>query len=495
LVRGSSLLLTGRVLSKGVNFLIQVLIVRFLSQTAFGAFAYALSIVMLTQGVMSLGLGRAITRFVPIYHEEGDHDRLFGSLLLFPGTILSLGLAVALLVHSFPGLLGSFVSDELAVSLILIMIFLAPVQALDELLVGLFASFASARSIFFRKHVVAPGLKLAVVLLLITTGQNVSFLAAGYLAVSALGVVVYSWMLIRLMKRMGVFDHFRRRTINIPWREVFGFSIPLMTTDLVYIVMNTVNVVLLEHFHDTVSVATFRAVQPTAKMNQLIMVSFATLYMPMASRLFARNDREGINQLYWQSAIWIACFTFPVFALTFSIAKPITILLYGARYEQSAGILALLAFGYYFNAALGFNGMTLKVFNKMRYVVALNFTTALVNLGLNVFLIPRYGAIGAAWGTLCALIFHNILKQAGLRLGTGISLFEWRYARVYVSIILTAALLLVVQLATSAPVYASIALAGLGSFLVLRLNRRTLTLGETFPEVMRLPLVRWIFKE
>jgi O-antigen/teichoic acid export membrane protein len=495
LVRGSSLLLTGRILSKGANFVIQVLIVRYLSQTAFGAFAYALSVVTLAEGVLSLGLGRAITRFVPIYHERGDHDRLFGSLVLFPGTIISLGLAVALLLHTFRGVLGSFVSDELAVSLLLVLIFLAPIQALDELLVGLFASFASARSIFFRKHVLAPALKLGVVLLLVATGGDVSFLAAGYVAVSAAGVAVYSWMLVRLMRQAGVFERFNRRTIEIPWREVFAFSIPLMTTDLVYIVMNTVSVILLERFHDTTAVASFRAVQPAAKLNQLIMASFATLYMPMASRLFARNDRDGINRLYWESATWIACFSFPIFALTFSIAEPITVLLFGARYQQSAGILALMAFGYYFNAALGFNGMTLKVFNRMRYVVGLNVVTALVSFALNFLLIPRFGAMGAAWGTLGALVFHNILKQAGLRLGTGISLFEWRYARVYVTVAVAAAALLLVQIATSAPAWASIALAGLASLLVLRVNRGALTLAETFPELMRLPLVRWIFKE
>ena len=39
-IRGSSLLLTGRLLSLAVNFATQVLIVRYLSKTDFGAFAH-----------------------------------------------------------------------------------------------------------------------------------------------------------------------------------------------------------------------------------------------------------------------------------------------------------------------------------------------------------------------------------------------------------------------------------------------------------------------
>ena len=54
---------------------VQVLIVRYLSKAEFGAFAYTLSIVLFTTTVITLGLDRAVTRFIPIYHEQGAYDR------------------------------------------------------------------------------------------------------------------------------------------------------------------------------------------------------------------------------------------------------------------------------------------------------------------------------------------------------------------------------------------------------------------------------------
>jgi hypothetical protein len=72
-IRGSSLLLVGRFLSRGVTFAVQILIVRYLSKSDYGAFAYALSIVTLGTTVVTFGLDRAITRFVPIAgHNRGD---------------------------------------------------------------------------------------------------------------------------------------------------------------------------------------------------------------------------------------------------------------------------------------------------------------------------------------------------------------------------------------------------------------------------------------
>jgi O-antigen/teichoic acid export membrane protein len=495
-IRGSSLLLAGRLFSKFVNLIIQVLTVRVLSEADYGAFAYALSLVALGETIATIGLDRAITRFVPIYHEKRDYDKLFGTMIMVVGTVLAIGAAMILLVFGFQGLIGqSLIKDQQAVALLLILIALSPVQALDGLMVGLFAVFASPRAIFFRKHVVAPGLKLVAVVLLIMSGSNVFVLAGGYLAAGALGVAIYTGILLRLMRDQGWFQHFNLRSISMPWKEVFAFTIPLLSSDLVYVLMNSSDVILLERFHNTSEVAALKAVHPAAMMNQLVMTSFALLFTPMAARLFARDDREGINNLYWQTAIWIAVFSFPIFALSFSLAEPLTVLLFGARYEQSAIILALLSLGYYFNAALGFNGLTLKVFGKLRYIVTVNIAAALVNVGVNLLLIPRYGALGAAIGTCGTLVAHNLFKQAGLALGTGISLFEWRHLKIYMVIALGALGLLLIQITLSPPPLVSLVLAGLASGLVILINRSSLAVGQTFPELLRFPFMRRLFGE
>jgi O-antigen/teichoic acid export membrane protein len=221
-------------------------------------------------------------------------------------------------------------------------------------------------------------------------------------------------------------------------------------------------------------------------------LSFTPLATPVAARMFARKDREGINNLYWQTAIWIAVLTFPVFALTFSLAQPVTETLYGSQYADSATYLTLLSLGYYFNAALGFNGLTLKVYGRLRYVVSINVVAALVNLGLNLILIPRYGPLGAAIGTCSTLILHNFLKQAGLLLGTGVRLFRGRDLAVYASIALGAGFLLALQLLVSPPALVGFAAAVVVSLGVVAFSRKSLRAGEMFPELMRFRIARLI---
>src|SRR3954452_24736732 len=102
-IRGSSLLLAGRMLSLVVNFATQVLIVRYLSKTDFAAFAYGLSIVTLGESVAVLGLDKAVSRFLPIYEERRQYDKLFGTLLMVAGSVLSVGLAFVLLAFGLHG--------------------------------------------------------------------------------------------------------------------------------------------------------------------------------------------------------------------------------------------------------------------------------------------------------------------------------------------------------------------------------------------------------
>lgn len=485
------LLLVGRLISKLANFVAQILIVRYLSQTAYGGFAYALAIVGSAQSIASLGLDRAIVRFLPIYQEQRDYHRLFGTIFMTVTVIISLGIAFALILYGFQDFIGRSVRDEQALALLLVLIFLAPIQALDDLLIGLFAVFAKPRSIFLRRYVLAPGLKLAVVIGLILSRSDVYFLAIGYLASALLGVGIYGFLLFRVLRDQGLFENWSFRQLVVPWREVLGFSIPLLTTDLVYVTMTTMNVVLLQHFWSATAVASYRAVEPTARLSELVMASFTILYTPLAARMFANKDRIGINHLYWQTAVWIAILSYPIFLLTCSLAHPVTLLFYGAEYEQSAAILAVLSIGYYFNAALGFNGLTLKVYGKVRYLVILNVITVAVNLAVSTLLIPRLGAFGAGLSTMIALIVHNILKQAGLRLGTGINIFEWRHLRLYVLIVLCAAgLFLTVETITSHSIYLSLGLVVLVSLFMLRVNRNVLAAGDAFPETLKLPWLR-----
>jgi O-antigen/teichoic acid export membrane protein len=495
-IRGSTLFLLGRVILVGLNFVTQVLIVRYLSKADYGAFAYALVLVMNVEALITLGLDRVDKQFMATYDEQRDYPRLAGTIALVLGSVVSLGLGAALLVYGLQDWLAeSVITENQVVTILVILILLAPIQAVDNLTMSVFGVFARPRAVFVRRYVLNPTLRLVVVILLIAAESGVTFLAAGYVAAGAIGVLLYGGMLVRLFRDKHLLGYFHPKRIEVPFRRVFSFALPLTTTDLTVVLSQTLGVFLIGLYYGTPEVAALRAIVPAAHLNQLVVRSFTFLYAPTAAREVVRGARDSIRDLYWQTAIWIAVLSFPIFAVTFSLAEPLTVALFGERYRESAPLLALLALGYYMSAVTGFNGITLQVFGKVRFLVATNLAASVVNVILFLLLIPPYGALGAAIAMSATLILQNVLKQAGLRVHAGVDVFDWRYSRIYLVLGTSALALWLIQLTMEPPIVVGLLLAGLASALLLAVSRRQLRVAETFPELQRIPFARRLFPQ
>jgi hypothetical protein len=133
------------------------------------------------------------------------------------------------------------------------------------------------------------------------------------------------------------------------------------------------------------------------------------------------------------------------------------------------------------------------VFEKVRFLVITNLAATAVNAALFLLLIPAHGAVGAAIAMSATLVLHNFMKQAGLRLGTGVEVFAWRYLRVYVTVIGCISTLWLVQLTAAPPLGVGLALAAVASLLVVRVSRNQLRVAETFPELRRIPFASRLF--
>ncbi len=490
-VRGSSLLLVGRFIAVLLNFGVQVLTVRYLSKEGYGAFAYALGVASMCTSIILLGMGKALPRVVPIEIERQQYARAFGNVAIAFGVVVGFGLALILLLHGYTEIVGDTVqASPLSLSLLLILIVMAPIDALDHLLQQLAAVFGKPRTIFFRRQVMGPALKLLAILVVIVASGDAYLLAAGYLAGGFIGIWLYIVVLWRVWSEQGLLQHLHPRRLAWPVRELLGQSVPLLSSEFLVIWRTSLAVVMLEYFHATTTVAEYRAVLPLAGLNMVVFEAFNFLFVPNASRMYARGDYEGVGALYWKTSAWIAVLTFPVIAVTSSLAQPVTVTLFGERYAAAGTVLAILAVGFYANAATGFNSATLRVFGKVRTIVTADMLAMAAAVGLSLLLIPRYGVIGAAIGTTSGLVCQNLLSHVGLAFGTGVRLFEWLYIRLYLLIIGSLVALWAIQRFAALPLGVTLALVGLASLVVLRASRHVIDPLTFFPELRRVPLAR-----
>jgi O-antigen/teichoic acid export membrane protein len=494
-IRGSGLMLAGRAMAMGVAFLTQVLVVRHLSKDDFGTFAFGLSAALLLQSLIPLGLDRADTRFLALYEHRHDHARLLGVIVFEAAVAVVLGMLAVVVVWMLPGSLRDSQSGtDTAFAVVVLMIALAPIQALDVLVVNVFAVFASPWAVFLRRFVLEPGLRFAVAVALVVTGAGVVFLAVGYVVAGLLGVGLYAVLMVRLLSRRGFLGGGASRRIEIPARELLAFSLPLLFTNVVAVASTDLAVVALGHYGSASEVASFRAIQPFAALNLVVMYSFGTLFTPAAARLWARGDQAGLRTLYWQSASWVAVLSFPVFCVTTALAHPLTVTSIGDRYADSATYLAVLSVGYYVNAALGFNGLTVQMLGRIRYMVGANLAVLVWMVAVNGLLVPRWGAPGAVAAVLTTVLLHNVAKQAGLGFGAPIGAVDRRHGIVLAQIAGATVACNILTAVLNPPLAVGLLLVGVASVLLFRIAAPSLNVGETVPELARMPLVRWMLR-
>jgi len=494
-LRGSNLLLVGRLISLATNFLVGVLTVRYLSKSDYGAFSYALQIGTTGANVVLLGMPRAVSRFAPMYQERRDYGAMYGSMALAIGVIGVLGLlAVGLGVLLREPVLTRFVGDPLSLSLLVILIALAPLQALDSLFQSLLAVFAGPAAIFFRRYVLGPLLRLGAIGLVWALHGSVYFLAWAYLAAAVLGVAVYGPMMKRSLHKLGLLQHLSWHGLRFPWRDLLGFGLPLVVADVMAANRATLLVVLLGYVSDPSQVADYTAFLKISGLNMIVLQSMKLLFLPVASRMFAREDHAGIDDLYWKTTIWISIVTFPIFVPCLTMADSMALVINGPQYVASSGVLAALAVGEYFNAAMGLNTYTLQVYARVRFLVWTTVVATLGGFACALLLVPSQGAMGAAIATSVALVLQNLLHHWGLHKLTKIELVRWPYLRVYASQLVALGLFLALEHALHPPLWLEVPLVCAATLALLRMHRATMDLGNVFPELKKLPFLgRFLF--
>ncbi|MCP4170230.1 MAG: oligosaccharide flippase family protein [Fuerstiella sp.] len=487
LIRGSSLLTLGRVIAIVVNFAVQVITVRFLIKSDYGAFAYGLSIVSMGASFALFGLGRTLNRFAPLFQERREFGRMAGTVMLSLCCVTAIGLGVVVLVLAGQGFIGStLVHDPLSLSLLLILIVLAPLKAVDSIFEEMFATFANPKALFIRRHLVGPLLKLMCVLPLIFAHSDVRLLAISYLIGGVLGTGYSAIVLWSVLKKADLLKYFRRDSIQIPARQVFGFSLPLMSTDLLVMARIALVTVVLEFCHGALAVAAFRAVLPVARLNTFVAESFRLLFSPAISRMYARGDVSSIDRVYWRTMAWIAVATFPLFLICIGLSDVITIALFGSEYADSAGILSLLATGFYLSSIVGFNNEILKAHGYVGRIFLTDMLTIASAILLHLMFVPVWGPLGAAASTTLVLLIRPIGNQITIyRLGL-LREIDWGCMRLFLLMIQATVIawLLPGQIGNS--VTNQLLTTIVGSLVVLVAALPVLDISHTFPELMRL---------
>ncbi len=135
-----------------------------------------------------------------------------------------------------------------------------------------------------------------------------------------------------------------------------------------------------------------------------------SLYPRMAE--VAPENRSGEKLRLYLVGVFLAGILPALLVAHFS--REIIVGIYGQHFAQGAPMLALLILALPLDFVTSFCGVAMVAWGMSKRVLIATGTAAAVNIGANVYLIPRYGGLGASWATLISYMALLIVMLAML---------------------------------------------------------------------------------
>ena len=254
-------------------------------------------------------------------------------------------------------------------------------------------------------HYEAIGLCLGQVLVAVVGGCVLIFFPSIGLL---LGALVLGSLLNVLLSARVVYKLFGKQLFFPVWdfpfaKSFFRMAIPFALAAIFVKVYSYIDTILLSKFLDTTVVGLYSIAYKFTYAFQFLPLAFvAALYPKMSWSLV--HDRDGLPDLFRRSLWYMALLVTPLVLGIWLIAKQ-AVLLVGQSYADAAPILSVLVFAL-IPIFLDFPvGSLLNASGKQATKTAIMGCTMIINIIANIFFIPRFEALGAAYSALISFSF------------------------------------------------------------------------------------------
>jgi O-antigen/teichoic acid export membrane protein len=404
MARGGGLNLLGALCGQGALFLVMLLLARELGIAEVGRYAQCYALLALL-GLLSLsGFRAGLTRFVAVHLADDDPASIRGTVRL--GLTISglgavlIGVALAL---AAPALADVLHDPELTGGLRLVALAL-PASVVCEAALAATRGWRTQRPFTLVGQIYEPFTRLVLTAVVLAAGLGVTaalwavVVAAWTAALLALGALV------RLMRTVAPAPPAYRP------RQLFGFSTVSWASSLASTGLIWIDTLLLGAFaNDDIGVYTVATRLVTVAIFVLAPINAA--FGPYIAYLYHRDQLAEVRRVYKAATGWVVRLSLPAFVAL--LVFPSSLLpLFGTGFAEGAAVTVVLAVGQLVNAATGPCGTLLNMSGRVSLNMLDNVGALVLNVGLNLWLIPAYGITGAAVAWSASLVAVNLARVA-----------------------------------------------------------------------------------
>jgi O-antigen/teichoic acid export membrane protein len=407
----------------GLLYVSQIVLARWMGSYEYGIYAFVWTWVLVLGGLSNLGLDVTSLRFIPHYREEGALDHLRGIIAGSRMVALGVGTLIAALGIAGLWLFDPFRSDYVLPAYLALVC--VPLYALTGVHDGIGKGFAWMSASLVPPYVLRPSLLLA------------AMVAAHYLGfpmqarTAAAAAIVATWATGLLQTAL---IDFRLRNILKPGPRRYDFSkwftaaMPLLVIAASELIFQSADVLIVSHFMTPTDVAIYFAAAKTMALIMFVHYAVGSAVANRFAALGARGDKEGLRAFVRDAVHWTFWPSLAAAVALLALGMPL-LWLFGPKFVEGYPVMLILVVGFLFRSSMGPAEFLLKMLGEQSLCAAVLATTAVLDVALNLALIPRFGLLGAATATSVSMVTAALLNYLVVSRRLEIEIAVWRNLR------------------------------------------------------------------
>ena len=375
-----------------------------LGARAYGLYALGRSVISIVQPISFLGLDRGTVRLGSVHRGEGNSAHVKGVIRSSLGISLVSAVFFSAVLFNLAGIISDNLFNKPDLTHILqIFALILPFYRFTGVATTVAQSF---RRIDYEQTVTVCQvlLNLTLVGLTFLFGYRLAGAMYGLLMAGVLGSGVGGYFLWKTFPEIG---SGLRPVYEI--KRLLSISLPMALVAVAYVLLNYVDRLMLGYFRTATDVGIYNAASFLTAQMRLFINAIIPIFSPIVADLHNKGKFPEIERLYKTVTRWILIATLPLFLLFLFFPTHIIGIL-GAEYEAGSVVLTLLAIACLIGVSTGPCGQILLMTGKENVDVLNNVALIVVNVSLNLWLIPAYGILGAAIATTVGLVLLNIAR-------------------------------------------------------------------------------------
>lgn len=372
--------------------LLSIIVARFLGPNRFGTYSLVAFTFILADIFSTAGLGMAGTKYISEYSGKDNKDLRSGIFLyILKFKLITTAIVVTLLITTAPYIAKFYGDKQLIVYIIISAINLIP-SGLVAIFVGSITGLQEYKYLTYRTLMIAP-ITLIFYFLVLKSGYGIVGLIIINVIISIIEAIFYLSLIrehFNFNTKYFLSTQIHKRLLKYNWQVGL-----LFLTDA--IVWQRSQVFFLGRFYDASEIAFYAIAFGIVEKGMTFIPSiFSSVLMPAMSELNGVGKKEDLNNLYSYSFKYIFLFVLPIFFILFVLSNHIISLLYGKDYLKAAAVLRILLISGFFRVIGSPSAGIIYSLEKQNFLLKVNSVLSIVIIVVNLLLIPKFGAIGAA---------------------------------------------------------------------------------------------------